>query len=54
MGGCGLVYLSEDWEQWLTLVNTGINPRDSHDIVNFLTVGGTVGGFSRRTLLRGV
>jgi len=54
MGGCGLIYLSEGWEQWLTLVNMGINPQASYDIANFLTVGGTVGDFSRRTLLHGV
>jgi len=44
MGGCGLIYLSESWEQWLTLVNRGINPWASYNIMNFLTVGGTVGG----------
>jgi hypothetical protein len=32
----------------------GINLQASYNMVNFLTVGGTIGGFSRRTLLHGV
>jgi hypothetical protein len=43
MGGCGLIYLSGGWEQWLTLVNIRINPQASYNMVNFLIVGGTVG-----------
>lgn len=54
MGGCGLIYLSGGWKQWLILVNVGINPQASYNMVNFLTVGGTVGSFSRRILLLGV
>jgi hypothetical protein len=54
MGGCGPICLSGGWEQWLTLVNFGINPQASYNMVNFLIVGGTVGSFSRRTLLHGI
>jgi hypothetical protein len=49
MGGYGLIYLSGGWEQWLTFGNLGINLQASYSMVNFLTVGGTVGDLSRRT-----